>query len=358
MVGDVNGLLERALEAFGQHEEQRAMESLLLAWWESRSERLAALVERLSARIDAWPLPSRKRPSPPPFEDVPRDYFILMAYAREGNVDAVIRQLGMLGYGSPDPRLTPVLMELSRLPIGREGPIVQGLCGPLLFLKDPRTLELLRALSTSRHVEDEHADALKGLIEKMTAQPPPPLAEETQARVGALEAALDARASAEASSAPLREELLARVYSRPDDDDARLVLADHLLEHGDAAGEFIVLQCSPHSDEKRIWELQGHHRRTWEAPLGPYVRDGLTRFERGFPVAVRMNFDLFHSPAVLTPAGPAWGTVREISWSHTLTQAALVTSLEWLKSPYLRGVTATGNVHPEIARRLRDWTTR
>ncbi|MCP3143809.1 TIGR02996 domain-containing protein [Pyxidicoccus xibeiensis] len=140
------------------------------------------------------------------------------------------------------------------------------------------------------------------------------------------------------------EELLSRVYSHPDDDSARLVLADLLLEQDDPLGEFIMLQCASQPDEARVRALLQQHGLTWQAPLGPLIHPGATRFERGFPVSVRMSF--FQQPR---PApGPAWGTVREISLRGSLTPLAA----DWLASPHLHAVTRMHGMHAAIARRL------
>ncbi|MCP3142764.1 TIGR02996 domain-containing protein [Pyxidicoccus sp. QH1ED-7-1] len=124
--------------------------------------------------------------------------------------------------------------------------------------------------------------------------------------------------------------LLARVYAHPDDDSARLVLADHLLEQGDPLGEFIMLQCSAQPDEARIRELLAQHGAAWQAPLGPLVRPDSTRFERGFPAAVR-GFLEWKRPA----PGPAWGTVREINGELIRGPSAA----GWFAHPHLHAVT-------------------
>jgi uncharacterized protein (TIGR02996 family) len=134
------------------------------------------------------------------------------------------------------------------------------------------------------------------------------------------------------------------VYAHPDDDSARLVLADHLMEQGDPLGEFIVLQCSGHSDEARIRELQARHGLEWQAPLGPYIHPAATRFERGFPAAVQMKFTQLQQPEL----GPAWSTVRELDWGASWSPL----SASWFTQPPLRRVTRMRGLHPATARRL------
>lgn len=60
------------------------------------------------------------------------------------------------------------------------------------------------------------------------------------------------------------------VYERPDDDGARQVLADVLIEAGDPRGEFIALQMQPlkrsRKAELKLERLLERHRRDF---LGP-----------------------------------------------------------------------------------------
>ena len=83
------------------------------------------------------------------------------------------------------------------------------------------------------------------------------------------------------------EPLLASIYARPDDDTARLVYADWLLERGDVRGELITLQVQEAQGQrsepgsKRIRALLRAHEAEW---LGDPLRATLIRtvFRRGF----------------------------------------------------------------------------
>ncbi|MFP2923823.1 TIGR02996 domain-containing protein [Pyxidicoccus sp. 3LG] len=147
------------------------------------------------------------------------------------------------------------------------------------------------------------------------------------------------------ASSQVREELLAKVYADPDDDSARLVLSDYLMEQGDPLGEFIMLQCSPQPDKARLTELLREHRMQLQAELGSLVDPGPTQFERGFPVAVRMSVQ---QRWALSPPMPAWSTVQDIDWSWTGPPEAA----DWLAHPHLRRVTRLRRMRAAIARRL------
>lgn len=78
--------------------------------------------------------------------------------------------------------------------------------------------------------------------------------------------------------------LLEAIYEDPDDDGARLVYADALLEVGDVRGELIVLQCdratrasAPTAREQELLRMNG---RAWTGALAAAL--GEVHYERGF----------------------------------------------------------------------------
>ncbi|HZI13844.1 MAG TPA: TIGR02996 domain-containing protein, partial [Myxococcus sp.] len=182
-------------------------------------------------------------------------------------------------------------------------------------------------------------------LQQLRRYVPPPLDARDEALCEALEEALTAREAHDASRAGTREQLLARVYADPEDLTARMVLADHLLEGGDPLGELITLQCMPRADEARIEVLLSEHRLRWEAPLGAYVERECARFERGFPVSVKMRRGWGER---LPEPLPCWATVREIDWAG----AVFPDVAKWLSHPHLRGVTTLRRMDPELAEGL------
>jgi uncharacterized protein (TIGR02996 family) len=96
---------------------------------------------------------------------------------------------------------------------------------------------------------------------------------------------------------------LAAIADRPDDDLPRLVFADYLDEHGDAArAEFVRVQCElaalPRTDprfpvlEEREAELLAAHKKRWELP-----NVGRQTFRRGFVEVVDTTADRFLAAA-------------------------------------------------------------
>ncbi|MBL8934481.1 MAG: TIGR02996 domain-containing protein [Archangium sp.] len=83
-------------------------------------------------------------------------------------------------------------------------------------------------------------------------------------------------------------DLLARVHDAPDDDTAKLVVADALLERKDPRGEFIALQFkgwrgeATKEDRARVSALLSKHRAAWLGPLADVLDPDSLVFEKGF----------------------------------------------------------------------------
>ncbi len=83
-------------------------------------------------------------------------------------------------------------------------------------------------------------------------------------------------------------DLLARVHEAPDDDAAKLVVADALLERKDPRGEFIALQFkvwrgeATKEDRARVSALLSKHRAAWLGPLADVLEPESLVFEKGF----------------------------------------------------------------------------
>ncbi len=351
MAGDsLTELLGRALSAFEQREEGEALRHLLVVWRESRAERVAVLVDAVSARLSEGAAPLDPGPYAPAMQaqqptDLPRLLAGLEASSNRGFADLLGRQLEAFRQWPADPRFTPSLLALLRLPISREPRVLGPLCDLLVYLRDSRAVEELRALRADLESGSLLAQRLDVIVEMTTLQEVPSLGPEARALCDAVEEAVSARNATEARSAPIREALLARVYAHPEDDSARLVLADHLLEVGDPLGEFIMLQVTSPSSTARMSELLGKYRAKWLGPLGPIIDPGSARFERGFPVALTMDVER-RQP--LPPPGPAWSTVRDIDWFWRGPPEAAA----WLADPHLRSVTRLRRTRAAIARRL------
>lgn len=100
-------------------------------------------------------------------------------------------------------------------------------------------------------------------------------------------------------SDPKHRELRQTVFDNPASNEARLVYADWLMEHGDLHGEFIRLSIAdpaygtPEYKEitARLESLEKKHAKTWVAPIRRYVRSWA--FDRWFPSFVVCDTGLF-----------------------------------------------------------------
>ncbi|WP_163991326.1 TIGR02996 domain-containing protein [Pyxidicoccus caerfyrddinensis] len=347
----LTGLLELARSVFERGEEEQALRFLLEAWRETRSERLAGLVEKLSARLTAELPPLACEPHSSEMElrqplDLPRMLESLLETANQGRLIVLREQLEALRKWPADPRLVPPLLAIASMPAAGNLWVRAALIDLFGHLRDSRTALALQALYEAPDGERYDFGRRGAFLPRVDASEPSPLDAEARALCRSLEEDLDAREEADASRRSLRKELLARVRARPEDDGARLVLADQLLEQGDPLGEFIALQCSPHPDEDRVKALLARHGMSWRAPLGPLADPDHTRFERGFPASVRLS--IRRGQQVLPPPGPAWGTVREIDWYWESPPGAAA----WLAHPHLGGVTRLLRMRDATAREL------
>ncbi len=89
-------------------------------------------------------------------------------------------------------------------------------------------------------------------------------------------------------SVPRMSDLLLKVHEAPDDDAAKLVVADALLERKDPRGEFIALQFkvwrgeATKEDRARVSALLSKHRASWFGPLAEVLDPETVVFEKGF----------------------------------------------------------------------------
>jgi uncharacterized protein (TIGR02996 family) len=86
-------------------------------------------------------------------------------------------------------------------------------------------------------------------------------------------------------------DLWAAVYRKPDDDAARAALAAALTAAKDPRGEFIRLQLTGEAASRQR-QLLAKHGARWLGALGKVLVKSTVRWERGFPVAGRLNLPL------------------------------------------------------------------
>jgi len=329
-----------------------ALAALLAGWQHEPSPELRALIERLSQLVSREP-PSELRGRSAAAREA---WAKLAARATVGDVPALVATLVEVSSGDaakrlafvtewmPDPRIDAVLagwLESVPYRATMTRPFWRKAFATMREIRDPAVVPRLEsadaritasvAPSMAAWLRSELAKLRDALKHKVVHGPPSPILAEIANALAAREAAAAAHPRADLDA------LLADVYADPDDDGARLVYADALLERGDPRGELITLQCRlarepelPGARElrRRISELVDSYGKQWLGELAPVVRAGY-RFERGFLAVCRV--DIARADRVRAVVGhPAWSTVRDFGGSTPIALHPIMRSLRTL----------------------------
>jgi uncharacterized protein (TIGR02996 family) len=116
---------------------------------------------------------------------------------------------------------------------------------------------------------------------------------------------------------PLAGQLLAAIYAAPDDDGARLVYQDYLLENEDPRGEWMVLQFKRATQPLETHEAEREHRLfikygdEWLGELAPVVSRRDRVFKKGFLSGCTVDFRSAEEKKQLIDH-PAWRTLERL----------------------------------------------
>ncbi|MBW2736065.1 MAG: TIGR02996 domain-containing protein [Deltaproteobacteria bacterium] len=150
-------------------------------------------------------------------------------------------------------------------------------------------------------------------------------------------------------SAQQADALLAAIYDDAADDNVREVYADLLLERGDVRGELINLQLQAEGkttpQRKRERALLSAHAFEWLGPLAAVFQKSGLRYERGFPVAGRVNGQKLSADPKLVGLA-CWTTFEELAVK------GWVVPLRALVHPVLRGLRVLAGADLETAATL------
>ncbi len=323
--------LERAADAIDRTPEL-ALGELLAAWRACRDERIAGVIDEVSARIQR-PRPAGKRVTEKQklwlaLADAgdPADVGVLLATLTDlRKAEPLSERIARLAQRPADPRIAAAFVKLAVHPPipGSTGiPPLREALTAAIAIGDPRSApEFARVL--------EGTDAVgAGMSRWYIEHSGTSFLDELRAAIAtpidaAAAAVLDRIRAHLAEARPARavrggaDELFAAVYARPDDDQPRAVLADYLQECGDPRGEFIALQLArarggPRT--KREGELLRASGRDWLGAIEPLVLKSKLAFERGFVARCAVRND---AAAVLDQLGrrPEWATVTDVDVS-------------------------------------------
>ncbi|MGZ3423533.1 MAG: TIGR02996 domain-containing protein [Polyangiales bacterium] len=293
-------MIEQLENAIG-NDDRKALSIALALFERTRDGEVADVVEALSARVRSAPLSralgqdaihtawlelaKKRRPEDVPtlLEALSRSIDVVVAPHRWPPLPTAERfprlaeRMKALAEFPADPRVSRALIELLQ-----RAPWTSGWGGDLSVIYDsmfalvgrigdPRALPILRdALERPRwRVQAVRAYMQERLPAAIRSIEATPRSQVPGIASIARELGGSGPAPRIASSGVTEEELLEAVYDDPDDDDARLVLADLLLEREDPRGELLALQFKEEreglapKERKRMNALVRAHQEEW-----------------------------------------------------------------------------------------------
>lgn len=288
--------LSEALACLERSDQDGALLALLDAWRALPAPAVAALIDELSGTITARrpPVTATGKLSAKKMWDQlaeakdPLDLGRLLAVLPDGN-DRGLRIAALVSW-ERDPRVATAAMEwLLRPPVvgARRRSFFVPMARLLSKHRDPRLSQILRVMTS----KDERSTTIQRLglpawkpfvaLAAELDEPMPFVSPDDEALIARVRERL-ARPAPEVVDP---EELFARVYEHPEDDQARAVLGDLLQQLGDPRGEFIALQLARKAGERRSSReraLEETWGRKWLGPLDEALAKGDVVFERGF----------------------------------------------------------------------------
>lgn len=349
-----------ALRALKLKDEAALLVALVEAWRKWRDPELATAIEAMSPPAEGvapkqWLQAAKKRPV-----DVPS----LITTPWPATWQQAQERLPAVNKLPDDPRLATWLAHvLETVPWTARGALAvyEAIGRRLVTLADSRAIAIIHrgAKNAAKHYDaSDLRELLEWVVEEIDVaahEASRPLAARDRDDWSELKNAVGGRAPRPRTGgkgSDQLEELLAAVYARPDDESARRVYADALLENGDPRGELILLQCeraagrSTRETVKREKQLLEKHFNAWFGPLAGVVRRDGVVFERGFLESVDTKLRAFLALAPVT-GDPRWSTVRSIyvdtSWSIDTATIA-----RFLRHPVMRALRRVRGIWSEL----------
>ena len=293
---DTAELRQRYQAAVAAGDERSALQVALAAWRINPAPSVARAVERVSGRLQpgvspqvgrgpaeyqaAWLATAESDPDPATVGwlathlmtrlPVTKDYVASVRFA------ALFPRLSALAKLGPDPRVaTAFVAAITSCKVGFQGG--DGLYRRMLALLeeqgDPRQIEALQAAAEAPRFDvvwarDRFSEVLRKFVDEAAV-----------VDFGEVDGAAWSEAHGGAAD---EAALLQAIYDDPDDDDARAVYADALIERGDPRGEFISLQLADTSQSrKQARKILRDHGADWlDADLTQV--SNARAFRRGF----------------------------------------------------------------------------
>jgi uncharacterized protein (TIGR02996 family) len=369
-LGSARPALVRAASAVERGDDEAALDALLEAWRATRAARIGELVDAVSARIEprlpaicdpasrasraelqqAWLAVAAQRRA----RDVPR-LFASITHTHHRATDALARLRALDGWPA-DPRIAAgVIATLQTIPFHTSStrPFWKRMfaaaedhgdarAADALDVTAHRIAKILNArytdLTSTRAWFAAQMTATAGAIRARAARPLEPDERMLCDQIATLiEHAMD-----------LAERLVVEIAARPDDERARQVYGDLLLERSDPRGELIALQLADR-DPERQEQLLTTHLPAWLGPLAAIAWPDGTLYERGFPTQIVLAST--NVAAIEQTIGhPIWATVRRL---HLPRDVPLPSAL--LRHPVMRSLDHLTVTEPEQLAALLAW---
>ncbi len=355
-------LLRQAHEALEKEQRPRALDLLLQAWRATPAPAIAALIERLSAQITQ---------SLPKLEGEKRTYheawLEIAALGRAADVDRLLAgierspaalvdaRLRRLESRPADPRITAKMVALIQaLPYVSKISLWRSALRLLQRGSDVRFRATILGWCRGPFSQLRASERVlrSGLPEVFLPLKTPRLDDSAQREVAAVEKVLRAierstppsEAALFEGYAPLaqQDKLLGEVLEAPDDQGARQVYCDWLLEIGDPRGEFMAIQLKEAPLKKEQVEARRMFKRyaaVWLGPLEPVVQRHTAVFKNGFLSECKVKFESQKQRASLI-GHPMWATVEAIESEGALFGHACMKSLRTVRRASLEDVLA------------------
>jgi uncharacterized protein (TIGR02996 family) len=352
--------LALALARLEANDRAGALEMLCDAWRQVRDPQLAATIETLAATVPS------ERPRGKTVAAKHAAWLKLVKKATPAQLGGLIATVTEIAKEEPlreriwrlserphDPRfataLVAMLVEPPILGGTFQRPFVAA-ANALVELADVRQLAAFDQIleeaargTTARSIVTSQLPAFRTKLAAEVAKYPIELAADDAAVLARIDATL---AGTERAPHPDSVQLFAAIYAEPEDDAARLVLADELQGRGDPRGEFIALQLARGrggTRSKRERELLAAAGRDWLGALDPVIAKTGIVFERGFltACAIRDNAeDVFEALA----GRPEWRTIEHLDLASARGRVPVA------DMPALRSLrNAHPNLLPEVA---------
>lgn len=291
--------LDRADQALAKSDWPAALAELLDAWRVSRAVRLAEVIDRVSERIAAerGPIEGKTVTARSAAwlaiakEQDPADLARLLVTPWPGKWQDWVPLVDALNAYPADPRFAlpfARLVEATPFDSWKSMGLYHSFLRLVTTAGDVRALPILEAdLAKEKHRywNQRVKHAVVAAVTNLRAATPAVFSADDEARLAAIEARFATATQTKKSATKNEAEFLAAIRANPDDDAARAVYADFLIEQGDPRGELISLQLNPSPNaaaQKRIAALCRKHEKAWSGALDKLTAKGSRRFTRGF----------------------------------------------------------------------------